>query len=55
MEDFFIRLFIVNGIIWLVQQIVDTLGITQPLSKVIMVITIVLGVIWLLADHFRYI
>ena len=45
--DLLIRIVVAIGVIWLVQVILDAIGLKEPAHKIIFVVTIILVILWL--------
>lgn len=45
---FLVRLFGTIGVLWLLQTVMDTLGTKEPAKKVLFVLTLIVGILWIL-------
>lgn len=48
-QDFLIRLFIVIGVVWFTQLVLDALSIKEPAHKAIFILVLIIGIIALVA------
>ncbi len=48
MPTFLVELFILIGVIWLTQVLLDALEIKEPAHKIIFVGVVLIGIIWLI-------
>lgn len=51
MQPFLISLLIVVLVLWLIKVILDAVGLGEPATKIIWIVSIVIGVIWLLTGN----